>query len=110
LKCCNELSDFYNECEDESEKEGIRLVLGALSYPIKQIIANCGDDYNKIIKEIEKNNFSVGYNAKTSKFENLKETGIIDPTTVAKTAIINAVSVASMLLTTECVITSEDNE
>jgi chaperonin GroEL len=93
-----------------SEEVGFDLVLQALCYPLVQIVRNCGELDVEIFKTITKSNFKKGYNAKTGVFEDLKKAGVIDPTTVAKTALINAVSVASMLLTTEVVMTSEETE
>jgi len=107
LRCADNLSKNLGL---DSESTGYNLVKKALIFPLQQIIANCGEDSAAIIEKIVKGGYKKGYNAKTNVFEDLKKAGIIDPTTVAKTALINAVSVASMLLTTEVVITTDHTE
>lgn len=88
--------------ENDDTKNGYHLVTTALEAPIRQICQNAGTEGSVIISEILKNN--LGYNALTDTYEDLRKTGVIDPTKVLKVAIENAVSVASMFLTTECAI------
>ncbi len=88
---------------------GINIVRKALSEPLKVILHNAGLDGNVIINEIKNKangNTTIGYNANTDKIENFFESGIIDPTLVTRSAIENAASVASTLLTTEAVVCS----
>ncbi len=91
---------------------GIEIVENALSTPIMTIMHNAGLDGNVIISEIERNssdNINYGYNALNDTYEDFLISGIIDPTKVTRSAIENAGSVASTLLTTECVVV-EDNQ
>ena len=88
---------------------GVKIIYDAIETPIKQIVYNGGGEGSVIIKELKDTDIDVGYNAKEEKFEDLMKAGIIDPTKVVVTALTNAASVASMLLTTECVI-SDDPE
>jgi len=85
---------------------GIELVMRAIEAPIRVMLANAGQDAGFIIGKIKEGTGDYGYNARTENFENLKTTGIVDPTKVARVALENAASVASMLLTTDCVISN----
>ena len=101
------------ECENDDEKIGVEIVKKAVEAPIKQIATNAGEReaavvLNAVIAGKGKN---FGYNALTNEYEeDMIKAGIIDPLKVTRTAIENAVSVASMLLTTEVVITDEPKE
>jgi chaperonin GroEL len=88
---------------------GVKIIYDAIEYPIKQIVSNGGGEGSVIVKELQSAKKNFGYNAKTEEWEDLMKAGIIDPTKVVITALVNAASVASMLLTTECVI-SDDPE
>lgn len=82
------------------------LVYNAIAEPFRQLCINSEVPYNEILKGIE-DDMSKGYNFYTDKYENLFDVGIIDPAKVARVALENAVSVASMLLTTEAIVTNE---
>ena len=88
------------------EKVGINIIKKALEQPLRQIVNNSGSgDASVIIRDVITNvNSDFGYNARTDKYENLFETGVIDPTKVARVALENAASVGGLFLTTECVI------
>lgn len=104
------------EFENEDQKLGIHIVKNALQTPIKIIANNVGKIngevvLNEIICTGEKNDwFDYGYDAKNDKYCGMIQAGIIDPTKVARVALENAASVASMLLTTNCVIFDEKEE
>lgn len=83
---------------------GVKIVKEALSVPLKQIAENCGVEGPVILKKIESNSGSFGYDAREAKFGDLMQMGIIDPTKVSRCALQNAASVASLLLTTDCMI------
>ncbi len=87
--------------EDEDEQLGIEILKSVLSEPLKQIAENAGSDGAVIADKCEGN---IGYNAKTDEFVNMIEAGIIDPVKVTRLVLTNAVSVASMLVTTEAVV------
>jgi chaperonin GroEL len=90
--------------ENEDERTGINIVKRALEEPLRQIVANAGGEGSVIVQKVKEGKDDFGYNARTETFENLFNTGVIDPTKVARVALENAASVAGMLLTTDCVL------
>ena len=96
--------------ENEDEMTGIAIVRRAAEEPLRQIIANAGEEGAVIVQKVKEGKDDFGYNARTDKFEHLYKAGVIDPTKVTRIAIENAASIASMLLTTECVIADEPEE
>ena len=100
------------EGDNEDETTGIAIVKRAIEEPLRQIVANAGDEGAIIVQKVKEGKADFGYNARTEVFENLLAAGVIDPTKVARIAVENAASIASMLLTTECVIVDdpEDNK
>lgn len=89
------------------EKVGVNILRKALEEPLKQIAMNAGKDGSIIIDEIKKHNGAYGYNADKDRFEDMVLAGIIDPTKVTRCALQNAASIASLILTTETVITDK---
>lgn len=89
---------------NSEEKIGLGILKRALAFPIRQIATNAGKDGSVIAAEVSKGEGNFGYNAATDKFEDLMQAGIVDPTKVVRSALENAVSAASMLLTTEVVV------
>jgi chaperonin GroEL len=92
---------------NEDEMTGIAIVKRAVEEPLRQIIANCGGEGAVIVQKVKEGKDDFGYNARTEEYDNLYKAGVIDPTKVTRIAIENAASIASMLLTTECVIADE---
>ena len=93
--------------KNSDEEKGGNIVLYALSTPLEQICFNSGANFKEVLDTIIANNLGkdyYGYNAHAETYENLIKAGVIDPTKVTRVALENAASVASMLLTTECVI------
>jgi chaperonin GroEL len=95
---------------NEDEMTGIQIVKRAVEEPLRQIIANAGGEGAVIVQKVREGKDDFGYNARTDVFENLYAAGVIDPTKVTRIAVENAASIASMLLTTECVIADEPEE
>ncbi len=93
--------------ENDDETTGIAIVRRAVEEPLRQIIANCGGEGSVVVQKVKEGKNDFGYNARTEVYENLYKAGVIDPTKVTRIAIENAASIASMLLTTECVIADE---
>jgi len=90
---------------DDDEKTGIEIVRRALEEPIRIIAQNAGAEGAIVVGKVkESKDKTFGYNAQTDKFEDLVAAGVIDPTKVTRTALQNAASIASLLLTTECVV------
>ncbi len=89
---------------NEDEKVGVDIIRRALEEPLRQIVQNCGLEGAVYVQKVKEGKDDFGFNAYIEKFENLYESGVIDPTKVARVALENAASVAGMLLTTECVV------
>ena len=83
---------------------GVGIIRRAVEEPLRQIVHNAGGEPSVIVNSVKDGKGSFGYNAKTDEFEDLIESGVIDPTKVTKTALQNAVSIASMILTTNCIV------
>lgn len=83
---------------------GIKIVLRAMEEPLRQIATNAGDSADVIVGKVSENSGNFGYNASTGQYGDMLEMGVIDPTKVTKTALVNAGSIAGLLLTTDCAI------
>jgi len=94
----------------EEELIGVNILKRSLEYPIRQIAQNAGKDGAVIAAEVMKKEGNFGYNALLDQYEDLMQAGIVDPTKVVRSALENAVSAASMLLTTECVVAEKPEE
>ncbi|MDP7505815.1 MAG: chaperonin GroEL [Candidatus Woesearchaeota archaeon] len=84
---------------------GVEILKRALEEPTRQIAFNAGKEGSVIVERLKKEEGNMGYNAKTDKFEDLVEAGVIDPTKVTRIALQNAASIAGMVLTTEALVT-----
>ncbi len=89
---------------NDDETTGIAIVIRAIEEPLRQIVINAGVEGAVIVQKVREGKGDFGYNARTDKYENLYAAGVIDPTKVTRIALENAASIASMLLTTECVL------
>ena len=89
---------------------GSNIVLRAIEEPLRQIVANAGLEGSVICNKVKSESGNIGYNAKTDIFEDLVKAGVIDPAKVTKTALRNAASIASMILTTDCVIVDKQEK
>lgn len=89
---------------NSDQDAGIQIVLRAMEDPLRQIVSNAGDSADVVVNQVIQGSNSFGYNAATGEFGDMVEMGVIDPTKVTKTALINAASVAGLLLTTDCTI------
>jgi chaperonin GroEL len=96
--------------DNEDEQTGIEIVKRAIEEPLRQIVVNAGKEGAVISQKVREGQNDFGYNARTDKYENLYETGVIDPAKVARIALENAASIAGMLLTTEAVIVEEKED
>jgi chaperonin GroEL len=95
---------------NSEQDAGIQIVLRALEEPLRQIAFNAGDSPDVIVNKVTEGNDQFGYDASNSTFGDMFDIGIIDPTTVVKTALINAASVAGLLLLTDCAIYEDEDE
>jgi len=90
---------------DGDEQIGVDIVRRVLEEPIRQLAFNAGEEGSVIVERVKSEKQNVGFNVNTGKFEDMFEVGIIDPTKVTRTALENAASIASLLLTTEALVT-----
>ncbi|MGQ9670214.1 MAG: chaperonin GroEL [Desulfosoma sp.] len=101
LRCLKALDELKLEGE---EQQGVNIVRRALEEPARQIANNAGEEGSVIVQKIKAGEGAFGYNAETGEFCDLFEAGVIDPTKVTRSALQNAASVASLMLTTECMV------
>ena len=96
--------------DNEDETTGIEIVKRAIEEPLRQIVINSGKEGAVIVQKVREGKGDYGYNARLDQYENLYETGVIDPAKVTRVALENAASIAGMFLSTECVITDIKEE
>ncbi len=92
------------------EEVGYKIVLRACRYPLTQIAANAGQDGGIVCEKVAQMDGPQGYNAATDKYEDMVKAGVIDPTKVARTALQNAASVATLMLTSEALVAEKPKE
>ncbi|AIN47733.1 MAG: chaperonin GroEL [Candidatus Karelsulcia muelleri] len=96
--------------DNVDQDTGIKIVKRSLQEPLRQIVANAGEEGSVIVAKVAEGKNEFGYDAKLGEYKNMISEGIIDPTKVTRVALENAASVSGMLLTTECVITEIKKE
>ncbi len=109
LRCIPALQELSEESEDDFQT-GVDIVKKAIEFPAYQIASNAGEEGAIIVERLKKEEAPMGFNARTNKFEDLMEAGVIDPTKVVRSALQNASSAAAMLLTTEAVVYDDEEE
>ena len=105
IRAIESLKDLKGENVDENT--GIAIVRRALESPLRTIVENAGIEGSIVVQKVRDGKGDFGFNARTEQYENLLAAGVIDPTKVSRVALENAASIASMLLTTECVISDK---
>ena len=90
--------------ENEDQTTGIQIVKRAIEEPLRQIVKNAGGEGSVVVNKVSEGKGAFGYNARDDRYEDMLDAGIIDPTKVSRVALENAASIASMFLTTECVL------
>ncbi|NLH29207.1 MAG: chaperonin GroEL [Bacteroidales bacterium] len=105
LRAIDKLEGLRGDTDDETT--GIEIIKRSIEEPLRQIVANSGKEGAVVVQKVREGKGDFGYNARTDRYENLCETGVIDPAKVTRVALENAASVAGMFLTTECVITDK---
>jgi chaperonin GroEL len=97
--------------DEEDEQVGVNIVKRALEEPLRQIAQNAGQEGSIVVEKVRaETSPNFGFNAQTERYEDLVKAGVIDPTKVARTALQNATSIASLLLTTEAVVAEVPEE
>jgi chaperonin GroEL len=89
---------------DEEQRFGVQIIRRAVEEPLRQIVANAGLEGSIVVNKVKEGKADFGYNAATDQYGNLLAQGVIDPAKVVRTALQNAASVASLMLTTECLV------
>ncbi len=90
--------------DNDEQNAGIRIVLRAMEEPLRQIVKNAGEEPSVVVNEVARGEGNFGYNAQSGEYGNMVEMGVLDPTKVTRTALQNAASVASLILTTDCMV------
>jgi chaperonin GroEL len=96
--------------ENDDETTGVEIVKRAIEEPLRQIVANAGGEGAVVVDKVKSGEGDYGYNARVDEYQNLFESGVIDPAKVSRVALENAASIAGMFLTTECVLIDEPEE
>ncbi len=104
LRCQKRLTSLAKSESNEDQASGIRIVSRALEDPIRQIANNAGHEGSVVVNQVRELEDAKGFNAQTEKFVDMVSAGIIDPTKVVRTALQNAASIASLMLTTEALV------
>jgi chaperonin GroEL len=102
IRAAEALADLKGSNEDQDT--GVNIVRQAIEAPLRTIVLNAGGEPSVVINKIRENKGNFGYNARIDEYEDLFAAGVIDPTKVTRLALENAASIASLLLTTECVV------
>ena len=96
--------------ENEDQNTGVAIVKAALESPLRTIVENAGGEGSVVVQKVREGKADFGYNAREDRYEGLFKAGVIDPTKVTRLALENAASIASLLLTTECVVADEPED
>ncbi|MFR9605070.1 MAG: chaperonin GroEL [Rikenellaceae bacterium] len=96
--------------DNEDQTTGIQIIKRAIEEPLRQIVNNAGGEGSVVVNKVQEGEGAFGYNARDDRYEDMMGAGIIDPTKVARVALENAASIASMFLTTECVLAEKKSE
>ncbi|HPG53207.1 MAG TPA: TCP-1/cpn60 chaperonin family protein, partial [Smithellaceae bacterium] len=92
------------------EQIGVNIIKKAIEEPIKMIAANAGFEGSIVVEKVKEKKGAFGFNARIDEYQDMLEAGVIDPTKVARFALQNASSVASLLLTTQCMVADKPEE
>lgn len=91
--------------DNEDQNVGIKLALRAMEAPLRQIVANAGEEASVVASAVKNGEGNFGYNAGTEQYGDMVEMGILDPTKVTRSALQFAASIAGLMITTECMVT-----
>jgi chaperonin GroEL len=103
VRAAEAIKDLQGANEDQTH--GINVAIRAMEAPLRQIVANCGDESSVVLNEVRNGKGNFGYNAGNSTYGDMIEMGILDPTKVTRSALQFAASIAGLMLTTEAMIT-----
>ncbi len=103
----SKVEKLLSEVKTDGEKNGVKIILKALEEPVRQIAANSGLEGAVILEKVKSSEAGVGFDAAKEEYVDMKKAGVVDPTKVTRSALQNAESVASMILTTESIMTEK---
>ena len=90
--------------DNADQDAGAKIVMRAVEEPLRQIVANCGEEPSVVVNKVLESKGNTGYNAGTGEYGDMLAMGVVDPTKVTRTALQNAASIASLMLTTDCMV------
>jgi chaperonin GroEL len=96
--------------DNHDQDAGVKIVLRALEEPLRQIVANTGEEPSVVANKVKEGKGNFGYNAATNEYGDLVQMGVLDPTKVTRYALQNAASVAGLMLTTDCMVAEQVEE
>ena len=96
--------------DNSDQDQGIQIAKQAMQEPLRQIVANAGEEGSVVLAKVEEGKDSFGYNAATSEYGDMMKMGILDPTKVTRTALQNASSIAGLMITTEAMVTEQASD
>ena len=96
--------------DNDEQNAGIRIVLRAMEEPLRQFVKNAGEEPSVVVNQVAHGQGNYGYNAQSGEYGDMVEMGVLDPTKVTRTALLNAASVASLILTTDCMVAEYPQE
>ena len=96
--------------DNDEQNAGIRIVLRAMEEPLRQIVKNAGEEPSVVVNQVAHGQGNYGYNVQSGEYGDMVEMGVLDPTKVTRTALLNAASVASLILTTDCMVAEYPQE
>jgi chaperonin GroEL len=102
LRARSVITDLKGDNHDQDA--GIKIVLRAIEEPLRQIVNNCGEESSVVVNKVLEGKGNYGYNAAIGEYGDMMEMGVLDPTKVTRIALQNAASVASLMLTTDCMV------
>ncbi|MFW2455559.1 chaperonin GroEL [Methyloversatilis discipulorum] len=102
VRALQNLGDLRGDNADQDA--GIKLIMRAVEEPLRQIVANAGEEPSVVVAKVKEGKGNYGYNAASGEYGDMVEMGVLDPTKVTRTALQNAASVASLMLTTDCMV------
>ncbi|MGK2897039.1 MAG: chaperonin GroEL [Candidatus Makana argininalis] len=108
IRVANIISNVIGDNEDQNV--GIKVACKAMESPLRQIVANAGEEPSVIANKVKNSKGNTGYNASTEQYGNMIEMGILDPTKVTRSALQYAASIAGLMITTECMVTDLPKE
>ena len=108
VRALDALADVKGENDDQ--EHGVNIVKTAIESPLRTIVSNAGGEGSVVVNKVKEGKGDFGYNARNDVYENLIESGVIDPVKVTRLALENSASISGLLLTTECVIADEPED